>query len=72
MNDKEQPEEQDIPFVPVFDVLPRDPKIVNDEELVYGTLHGLPGYEEEWRRRNYSEEKSPENEENFDGYDGNY
>ena len=35
-----------------FCALPPDPKTVSDRELVYGTLHGLPGYEEEWRRRN--------------------
>jgi len=37
---------------PVSDVGAPDPRHVGEQELVYGTLHGLPGYEEEWRRRN--------------------
>jgi hypothetical protein len=37
---------------PTYCALPPDPKTVSDRDLVYGTLHGLPGYEEEWRRRN--------------------
>ncbi len=39
-------------FAPVIDTLAPDPRVISDAELVYGTLHGLPGYEEEWRRRN--------------------
>lgn len=37
---------------PVSDVGAPDPRLVSEQELVYGTLHGLPGYEEEWYRRN--------------------
>jgi hypothetical protein len=37
---------------PVSDVGAPDPRLVSEQELLYGTLHGLPGYEEEWRRRN--------------------
>jgi hypothetical protein len=37
---------------PVSDVGAPDPRLVSEQELVYGTLHGLPGYEEEWLRRN--------------------
>jgi hypothetical protein len=68
MNNTDQPEEQEDTPIPVFDILPPDPRGVSDEQLVYGTLHGLPGYEEEWHRRNYSQEEAEE----FDGYDGNY
>jgi len=55
---------------PDFDTIPRDPKLVSDRELVYGVLHGLPGYEAEWSNRN--DKKETQDEENFDGYDGNY
>lgn len=74
----DQTPDQEPIFIPVFDNLPPDPRIVDNEALVYGTLHGLPGYEEEWYRRNpeaFADEedaKDIENDENFEGYDGNY
>jgi len=41
---------------PKTDATPPDPKTVSDEQLIYGTLHRLPGYAEEWYRRNPGEE----------------